>query len=196
MQWVDFRLRSLPFQHFGPWHHGRGPFRARRRLCARDRAHARRRRRPAKPATCSITPTSWVLLPDRGGGRDGRRRPGRRRHYQRLERLLPSSRPRPSLASISIASAAAGNVTVAHLLGRAPLCAIIQMTSGGAIWFQTPTSYDGMKHLFCGLRRGSYREGDRMVRKAYFTAQAAKSQRQAPGSRRRDRRGSPCRGSA
>lgn len=38
---------------------------------------------------------------------------------------------------------APGNFTVPHLLGRVPYCAIIQMTSGGAIWFQTPAGYDG-----------------------------------------------------
>jgi hypothetical protein len=43
-----------------------------------------------------------------------------------------------------VAASAAGNCTVPHLLGRVPLCAIIQMTSGGAIWFQTPLSYDSV----------------------------------------------------
>jgi hypothetical protein len=45
--------------------------------------------------------------------------------------------------AVSVAPSAAGNCTVPHLLGRVPLCAIIQMTSSGAIWFQT-TSYDGV----------------------------------------------------
>ena len=45
--------------------------------------------------------------------------------------------------AVSVAPSGPGNVTVPHRLGRAPLCAIIQMTSGGAIWFQAPTSYDG-----------------------------------------------------
>jgi len=49
----------------------------------------------------------------------------------------------PIFGAVSVASSAQGNCTVPHLLGRVPLCAIIQMTSGGAIWFQTPTSYDG-----------------------------------------------------
>jgi len=49
----------------------------------------------------------------------------------------------PIFGAVSVASSAPGNCTVPHLLGRVPLCAIIQMTSGGAIWFQTPTSYDG-----------------------------------------------------
>jgi len=50
----------------------------------------------------------------------------------------------PLFGAVSVASGAAGNRTVAHLLGRVPVCAVIQMTSGGAIWFQTPTSYDGV----------------------------------------------------
>jgi len=54
----------------------------------------------------------------------------------------------PIYGSINITSAAAGNGSVAHLLGRAPLCALIQMTSAGAIWFQTPTCYDGTKIYF------------------------------------------------
>jgi hypothetical protein len=49
----------------------------------------------------------------------------------------------PIFGAVSVAPSAAGNCTVPHLLGRVPLCAIIQMTSSGAIWFQTPTSYDG-----------------------------------------------------
>jgi hypothetical protein len=44
--------------------------------------------------------------------------------------------------AVRVAASAPGNWTVAHMLGRAPVCAIIQMTSGGAIWFQSPTSYD------------------------------------------------------
>jgi hypothetical protein len=50
----------------------------------------------------------------------------------------------PIFGAVSVAPSAAGNCTVPHLLGRVPLCAIIQMTSGGAVWFQTPTSYDGV----------------------------------------------------
>jgi hypothetical protein len=45
-------------------------------------------------------------------------------------------------AQVSLAPSAAGNFTVAHLLGRTPKCAVIQMTSGGAIWFQS-TTWDG-----------------------------------------------------
>jgi hypothetical protein len=50
----------------------------------------------------------------------------------------------PLYGAVSVASSAPGNCTVPHLLGRVPVCAIIQMTSGGAIWFQTPSSYDGV----------------------------------------------------
>ncbi len=60
----------------------------------------------------------------------------------------------PIYGSINITCAAAGNGSVAHLLGRAPLCAIIQMTSGGAIWFQTPTSYDGTRIYFVASDAG------------------------------------------
>jgi hypothetical protein len=49
----------------------------------------------------------------------------------------------PIFGAVSVAPSAPGNNTVPHLLGRVPLSAIIQMTSGGAIWFQTPTRYDG-----------------------------------------------------
>jgi len=44
---------------------------------------------------------------------------------------------------VSVTSSAAGNFTVAHGLGTKPQVAVIEMTSGGAIWFQTPTRYDG-----------------------------------------------------
>lgn len=45
------------------------------------------------------------------------------------------------VASISLAPTAAGNFQVAHGLGTTPSTVFIQMTSGGAIWFQT-TRYD------------------------------------------------------
>jgi hypothetical protein len=50
----------------------------------------------------------------------------------------------PLYGAVTVSSTAPGNCTVPHLLGRVPICAIIQMTSGGAIWFQTPSSYDGV----------------------------------------------------
>jgi hypothetical protein len=43
---------------------------------------------------------------------------------------------------LSVTSPVAGNFTLAHHLGRAPLAAVIQMTSGGAIWFQSPTMWN------------------------------------------------------
>ncbi len=43
---------------------------------------------------------------------------------------------------VSVGPSAPGNFSVAHLLGRVPLGAIIRMTSGGAIWFQSPTDMD------------------------------------------------------
>ena len=56
--------------------------------------------------------------------------------------------------AINLAPSAPGNGSVPHLLGRAPLCAIIQMTSGGAIWFQSPTSYDGTNIYFVASDAG------------------------------------------
>jgi hypothetical protein len=56
--------------------------------------------------------------------------------------------------AVSLAPSAPGNGTVPHLLGRVPLCAIIQMTSGGAIWFQTPTSYDSVNLYFVASDAG------------------------------------------
>jgi hypothetical protein len=43
---------------------------------------------------------------------------------------------------ISVTAAAAGEFSLAHNLGRAPLGALIYMTSGGVLWFQSPTMYD------------------------------------------------------
>ncbi|HUU15308.1 MAG TPA: hypothetical protein VM182_16585 [Terriglobia bacterium] len=47
------------------------------------------------------------------------------------------------LGQVGAAPSAGGNFTLAHMLGRAPKSAAIQMTSSGAIWFQSPTMYDG-----------------------------------------------------
>jgi hypothetical protein len=44
---------------------------------------------------------------------------------------------------VSASPGSPGNFSLAHNLGRVPVGALIQMTSGGAIWFQTPTLYDG-----------------------------------------------------
>ncbi|MGA2078238.1 MAG: hypothetical protein ABSH52_32515 [Terriglobia bacterium] len=60
----------------------------------------------------------------------------------------------PIFGAVSVASSAAGNGTVPHRLGRCPLCALIQMTSGGAIWFQTPTNYDGTNIYFVASDAG------------------------------------------
>lgn len=41
-------------------------------------------------------------------------------------------------------TSAPGNFTLAHGLGRTPHAVLIEMTAGGAIWFQTsPARYDG-----------------------------------------------------
>jgi len=60
----------------------------------------------------------------------------------------------PIFGAVSLTPSAPGNGTTPHLLGRAPLCAIIQMTSGGAIWLQTPTSYDGKNIYFVASDAG------------------------------------------
>ena len=43
---------------------------------------------------------------------------------------------------VSAAGSGPGSFAVPHLLGRKPVGAVILMTSGGAIWFQTPTLFD------------------------------------------------------
>ena len=68
--------------------------------------------------------------------------------------VVAVQRATPIFGAVSVAPSAPGNSTVPHLLGRAPLCAIIQMTSGGAIWFQTPTSYDGTNLYFVASDAG------------------------------------------
>ena len=45
---------------------------------------------------------------------------------------------------ILVAPSGPGNVTVAHLLGRAPVGANVRMTSPGAIWWQSPTDMDNV----------------------------------------------------
>jgi len=45
---------------------------------------------------------------------------------------------------IPVAPSGPGNLTVPHLLGRAPVGANIRMTSPGAIWWQSPTDMDGV----------------------------------------------------
>lgn len=48
----------------------------------------------------------------------------------------------PARSTVALAPSAPGNFTVAHGLGVIPTAAIIQMTSTGAIWFQSATMYD------------------------------------------------------
>ena len=43
---------------------------------------------------------------------------------------------------IPIIAPAAGNFSFAHNLGRVPLGALLYLTSGGAVWFQSPTMFD------------------------------------------------------
>ena len=47
-----------------------------------------------------------------------------------------------TIVELNLAPGAPGNFTVAHGLGTTPKFAIIQMTSGGQIWLQSPTSFD------------------------------------------------------
>jgi hypothetical protein len=43
---------------------------------------------------------------------------------------------------IPVAAPVAGNFSFAHNLGRTPLGVLIYLTSGGALWFQSPTMFD------------------------------------------------------
>lgn len=43
---------------------------------------------------------------------------------------------------VALAPATPGNFTVAHLLGRVPVGVQLRMTSGGVIWWQSPTDVD------------------------------------------------------
>ncbi len=45
--------------------------------------------------------------------------------------------------TIPFTTSAPGNFTLAHNLGMVPTTVIIELTAGGAIWFQTPR-YDSM----------------------------------------------------
>jgi hypothetical protein len=45
---------------------------------------------------------------------------------------------------VTVVPGAVGNFAVPHLLGRTPVGALIQMTSSGAVWFQSSTMYDNM----------------------------------------------------
>lgn len=47
-----------------------------------------------------------------------------------------------SKVTVNVSASAPGNLTVAHGLGATPNVAIIQMTSSGQIWLQSPIPYD------------------------------------------------------
>lgn len=51
-------------------------------------------------------------------------------------------------------TSSAASFSTAHNLGRTPLGALIYMTSGGAIWFQSPTMFDGTKLYLVGSDAG------------------------------------------
>lgn len=55
---------------------------------------------------------------------------------------------------ISVTAPAPGNLSVAHLLGRAPNEAVIYMASGGAIWWQDPIRWDGTNLYFVASESG------------------------------------------
>jgi hypothetical protein len=44
---------------------------------------------------------------------------------------------------LAVTAPAPGNFSLPHNLGRTPLGALIYLTSGGALWFQSPTLFDG-----------------------------------------------------
>jgi hypothetical protein len=48
-----------------------------------------------------------------------------------------------SVSAVALAPSAPGDFTVVHGLAGAPAAVVIQMTSGGQIWLQSPTGYDG-----------------------------------------------------
>lgn len=76
---------------------------------------------PAAPYAGTLFPDVTVLPPYTGGGGGG---------------------GGMQITQVSLAPAGSGNFTVAHGLGTVPLGVILEMTSSGAIWFQS-TPYDG-----------------------------------------------------
>jgi hypothetical protein len=48
-----------------------------------------------------------------------------------------------TITVLSIPSTSAGNFTIAHGAPATPKAVVMEMTSAGAIWFQSPTEYDG-----------------------------------------------------
>ena len=59
----------------------------------------------------------------------------------------------PIFGLVDLAPGSAGNFTVAHLLGRAPIAVILRVTSAGAIWFQS-TPFDDI-NLYLTASAGS-----------------------------------------
>lgn len=59
-----------------------------------------------------------------------------------IEQLIGPKGQHVFPAEIALAPGAGGNFTVAHGLGVIPRYVLLQLTSGGAIWFQSPTRYD------------------------------------------------------
>ncbi len=55
---------------------------------------------------------------------------------------------------VAIAAGAPGNFTVQHLLGRVPAGVALRMTSGGSIWFQSPTDMDAANLYFVSSGTG------------------------------------------
>lgn len=63
------------------------------------------------------------------------------------EAFIPLSSAPFTEIMVSASPGAPGNFTAAHGLGHIPHAAIVEMTSGGAIWFQQPSKYD-RKNLY------------------------------------------------
>ena len=60
-----------------------------------------------------------------------------------MEAFVPLSSAPFTESTVSVPPGAAGNFTAAHGVGHIPHAAIVEMTNGGAIWFQQPIKYDG-----------------------------------------------------
>jgi len=58
-------------------------------------------------------------------------------------RVTGVTEPTKLYGQVSAAPGAPGNFSLPHRLGRTPVGALVQMTSSGAIWFQSGTMYDG-----------------------------------------------------
>jgi len=62
--------------------------------------------------------------------------------------------PAPAVTKVALAPSAAGNFTVAHGMGRAPVAVLLEMSSGGQIWLQNPTGYDATDLYFVASDAG------------------------------------------